>query len=106
MMFIRRGSVDKVVVLEPNVKHGSKGYSVRSAYILDDGQVKDYITAVMKKMKGGLKMRKALSAGTPSPGVLSGMRNEAFSVIKVPLPMPHGMVQLSEAKFNPNLSIQ
>lgn len=95
MMFVRRGSVDKCVVVEKRAKKGARGYMVRTAYILDKGQVAEYLGAVFRGMKGVVKLRKALSGWTPSQRVL-----DSLTVAKVQLPMPHGMVQLSDIKYS------
>ena len=97
MMFIRRGSVDRCVVVETNVKHGAKGYSVRSSYILDKGQVKEYLGAVMKHAKFNMKMRKALGAGTLSPGFSRTSSSDVSDsgCTSRPLPVPRDTVQPS-----------
>ena len=53
-------------------------------------------------------MRKALSAGTLSPVILGSLvsgKNLTANMFPRSLPMPHGMVQLSDVKFNPDLSM-
>lgn len=104
VMFIRRGSVDKCVAIDPNVRRGAKGYSVRSAYVMNDEQVKQYLTAAFRSMKGYVKMRKALSAGSLSPGFSRTSDIDPGCTSRW-LPMSHGMVQLSDVKFNPDLSM-
>jgi hypothetical protein len=72
MMFVRRGAVDKCVVINPVIKGGANGYVVRSAYVMNEDQLKSYIKAVFKNGKYNVKMRKAISVGALSPSFLSG----------------------------------
>jgi hypothetical protein len=102
VMLIRRGSVDKCVVLDPTIRPGSSGYLVRSAYVMNKGQVDKYVAAAEVAGKSTL-MRKSLSAGSLSPVVLGSPRKRGM--FPRSLPMPHGMVQLSDVKFNPKILV-
>ena len=92
VMFVRRGALDKCVVINPVVKGGANGYVVRSAYIMNEDQLKSYIKAVFKYRKYNVKIRKSISVGALSPSFLSGSELSERSTRW--LPISHEKVQL------------